>query len=623
MKREIIAIVATAVTSFGLAACGGSSGSVTTTADSTESSVSMTLEAETKQSTDTKTGESTQANENSEVKAIPIDSVLTDIVDVDPKNPLGTKLSGLYSFDAELADGSKRTAYQYVPSSIGYRQPEVMIGVPADQNAETFIEKTGWKDLSDNEGFSLLLTTADLDGWSYDDIPYLNAAFKFMNDREYLQTQDAAFYAVGYADAATPFLAFETQNAEFFAGFGAFGVDNFDTEYLSKAEKTESNATGIMKSEVSIPIWLSADSNTDSVKLLVDYWKKANNAGEDSYSNIYADQIYQPLEYFEKTNQITYADCSKVMLTIGNDKTEESGFTKYLYDQFLKRVRRQDSGDISALRPFATNAEKGMDYKTLTIGGTTREYYVYVPTDVKSGKIQNVPMVMVFHGGGGSGEEFAARSGWDKVAEERNFIAVFPTGHRSNNKFKASTTWGEEDFSFIEAMRKELIDDYSIDATRIYASGQSMGCIMGSLIAIEHPEWIAAAAVTSARQMRSEASTQNTTVTMPYMWSVGEKDEHFTEGGKDYNQIPACIAEWRERYGITATEENTYSYQNGNFHGFDFKNSQGITLVREQLVANKIHAMIPDEVYTLYDFLSCYSRTKDNTSYYMGIAIQE
>ena len=75
------------------------------------------------------------------------------------------------------------------------------------------------------------------------------------------------------------------------------------------------------------------------------------------------------------------------------------------------------------------------------------------------------------------------------------------------------------------------------------------------------------------------------------------------------------------RYDISADESNTYTYQNGNFHGYDFKNTQGITLVREQWVKDKIHAMLPDEVYTLYDFMSSYSRGSDGTSYYMNMLI--
>ena len=172
-------------------------------------------------------------------------------------------------------------------------------------------------------------------------------------------------------------------------------------------------------------------------------------------------------------------------------------------------------------------------------------------------------------------------------------------------------------------MRTFLLEEYPVDKTRIYVSGQSMGSIMSFTIALTHPEWIAACAAASAPLLPSETENVNESLIMPMMWSVGEKDKYFVDenGDLDMNNVTPLIAEWRERYGITADESNTYTYQNGNFHGYDFKNIQGVTLVREQLVTDKIHAMLPDEVYTLYDFLSAYSRGDDGTSYYMGVEI--
>lgn len=66
---------------------------------------------------------------------------------------------------------------------------------------------------------------------------------------------------------------------------------------------------------------------------------------------------------------------------------------------------------------------------------------------------------------------------------------------------------------------------------------------MSNLIALTHPELIAACAATSARVMPSEQENVNTSLLMPYMWSVGEKDQYFVEGGKDYGQVPVCIGE--------------------------------------------------------------------------------
>jgi poly(3-hydroxybutyrate) depolymerase len=263
-----------------------------------------------------------------------------------------------------------------------------------------------------------------------------------------------------------------------------------------------------------------------------------------------------------------------------------------------------------------------MDYVTMDVDGVKREFYVYVPESVKSGAFTNVPVVFAHHGGGGCGEEFAGRSGGDKLAEERHFIVVFPTGSRSNDSFNARTTWKISDMAFFEQARAYVIEHYSADSTRIYTTGQSMGCVMSLMIALTRPDLVAAAAATSALTDPNSLEGVDTETLIPLMLSVGEKDQYFVEGGMNYGQLPDAFAYWRGRYGITATEEDTYTYQNGNFHGYDFKNSQGITLLREQWVTGKIHAMLPDEIYTLYDFLSAFSRLEDGTLLYMGLPVK-
>lgn len=554
---------------------------------------------------------------------VPLTSVVQDTVAVDPNNPLGTALAGgFYSIDFTLENGSTRSAYQYVPKTVGYRQPEVAIAVPSGKDAGQFIVDSGWKEVADENGICLVLMTAGEGNWQADESDYTDAVVDFMDARKYLQTQDSAFYMAGYEDGADTVMSVALDQSELFAGFAAFGVDDFNTSLLDAAKSEPSNAKGVMKSEVAVPMWIGAESVTQPVDKLIAFWKHANSCDDEVSSNQYASMIYRPVSYLAKTNQITYQDCSNVMVTVGLDQVEKPEFTSNLYNNFLKRTRRQDSGDINALRSFGSNAERGIERKTMKVNGTLREFYVYVPTEVKNGNMKNVPVVFAFHGGGGSGEEFAARSGWDKLAEERNFVVVFPTGCRSDNKFKASTTWKVDDLPFFSEMRNYMLKNYSIDASRIYVSGQSMGCVMSTTIALTHPEWIAACAATSARVMPSETANVNTSLVMPYMWSVGEKDKYFVEGGKDYGKVPVCIGEWRARYDIAADESNTYTYQNGNFHGYDFKNTQGITIVREQWVKDKIHAMLPDEVYTLYDFMSSYSRGNDGTSYYMNMPIR-
>lgn len=100
-----------------------------------------------------------------------------------------------------------------------------------------------------------------------------------------------------------------------------------------------------------------------------------------------------------KTNEITYAHVAKLYVTVGTEDIYSEDFTNNLWSNFLRRVRRQDSGDINALRYFASNDELGMDHETMEVEGVTREFYVYVPSAVKEGRKTKVPVVFVCHGG--------------------------------------------------------------------------------------------------------------------------------------------------------------------------------------------------------------------------------
>ena len=151
-------------------------------------------------------------------------------------------------------------------------------------------------------------------------------------------------------------------------------------------------------------------------------------------SNAYADEIYIFRPELALDNDMTDQNVAQVRVTIGLEKAKAPEFTDELWNSFLRRVRRQDSETINGLRAFATNEELGMERATVEVGGVTREMWIYMPTAVKNG-LSNVPVLFVAHGGGGSGEEFPNRTGWARVSEERNFITVYMTGSRSNQKF--------------------------------------------------------------------------------------------------------------------------------------------------------------------------------------------
>lgn len=82
--------------------------------------------------------------------------------------------------------------------------------------------------------------------------------------------------------------------------------------------------------------------------------------------------------------------------------------------------------------------------------------------DVKNGK---VPLVLVFHGGGDSAYATASLAEWPEIGQQEGFLTVAVEMHLTVSAKEVS------------ALIDHLMEEYSIDPERIYATGFSMGGI--------------------------------------------------------------------------------------------------------------------------------------------------
>jgi polyhydroxybutyrate depolymerase len=105
-----------------------------------------------------------------------------------------------------------------------------------------------------------------------------------------------------------------------------------------------------------------------------------------------------------------------------------------------------------------------------------------------------VPLVVVFHGGGGTARAAATQTGWHRKADRESFVAVFPEGTGRDPQAEGSflrnpQIWHDgsgrftshpdaDDVAFTEALLDRLSEDYPIDPARIYATGFSNGASM-------------------------------------------------------------------------------------------------------------------------------------------------
>ena len=174
---------------------------------------------------------------------------------------------------------------------------------------------------------------------------------------------------------------------------------------------------------------------------------------------------------------------------------------------------------------------------TLQADGMNRTYTVYIPSGYDNKK--PVPVVVMLHGAGGTGEGVIQETGWDKKADQEGFLVVFPNALRINQEATASfltnpQMWNDgssrdrnllpqaDDVKFISLMLDSLEKSYAIDSKAIFITGFSNGASLAFRIANELPDRIAAIAPVSGHYWPLAASS--TTTVMPTILIIGTAD---------------------------------------------------------------------------------------------------
>lgn len=119
--------------------------------------------------------------------------------------------------------------------------------------------------------------------------------------------------------------------------------------------------------------------------------------------------------------------------------------------------------------------------KSLAVTGSPRTYRLFVPATAPTDR--PMPLVLVFHGGGGDGSKVERMTGLSDLGRREGFIVAYPDGlnHQWNDGRSAESTQSHrqkvDDVGFIDALLDDLLRNHPIDRRRIYACGMSNGGI--------------------------------------------------------------------------------------------------------------------------------------------------
>jgi polyhydroxybutyrate depolymerase len=120
-----------------------------------------------------------------------------------------------------------------------------------------------------------------------------------------------------------------------------------------------------------------------------------------------------------------------------------------------------------------------------------RTYELFVPERAE-GEDSLMPLLIMLHGAGGTGERSRGWLGLDELAQADGVVVVYPDGLFNNWDFGGGVTTPNgivtvDDVGYITWLVDTLAQAYPIDTTQVYAAGMSNGAQMAYYLTCQEP----------------------------------------------------------------------------------------------------------------------------------------
>lgn len=161
----------------------------------------------------------------------------------------------------------------------------------------------------------------------------------------------------------------------------------------------------------------------------------------------------------------------------------------------------------------------GGTFQQFTFNGSagSRTYFVYTPVNYQTGTV--VPLIVMLHGCTQTPADFAAGTQMNALADQKQFIVVYPQQPSSANSSEcwnwflpADQARGSGEPAIIAGITQTVIQttsQWTIDTSRVYVAGMSAGACMAVIMGATYPDIFAAIGVHSGLEYAAATDTNS------------------------------------------------------------------------------------------------------------------
>lgn len=591
--------------------------------------------------------------------------------EIDPKDPLKPLYQG--TFEQTVTVGGKQRRYLvYIPEGARPSTAGVFVLPENGKTADDLWRDSWWRMIADTEETKEKLIVFFLEPengkWNADeacgkadgDVAYIHAVRLAGEERFRFCVHESKFYLTGCREGGVLANMAVMSNPAVWAGVATVGGSAVSEQYRKAAADDfctnlhgfidETHRKGIKKGEIPVPAWVidDPDSPFGTDNGTAAYWRAAcgiTEAGHLAAPDVTKYIRTEQAPYAPNQEKEAFRVCTSTIKGASADYANP--LLRRIWKDFLYRQRRWMSGPGGDLRVTKDPvADLGMEYHYEEIGGWMREWYVYVPQQVKENPDKPVPLVFAMHGYTCSGEIYAGNSDWYKVADRHGFIVVHPTATpgqmtASNQacdpdnvplpawNFMHNAPDGPDELQFFRTMLEKVSANHSVDRTRVYATGHSHGSVMTQVLAMAMSEVFAAVAPCSGivfqmpdmniRSLPEIVSRKDVPVPV---WMFGGEQEAWLLPNKPTadNETGDSLRIWRGINHIEPAmpeEFETGWTVHGRWHDLTYRRADGAPVVNFTWVDYMPHATMTEMSFRIWEeFFSKFSRENGKVCYH-------